>query len=954
MLLRDVQHSLSAHFTALREQRKEINSPVFALEHNLAPRDLEELKRLIHEHLIVSAPDESHWLPWVVYATEIGYDFEGHEYWQTFEEKTPKWKYREDRAFIRRCFKKFVESYNGFRPSGVWANHFNIISYPITHAVLPKDFQYQLSRVLYQLRAYINPSLVRSPRLLGKKISDNSYYESKRFQQFAQNYDLVGLIAREILTVDELGSDNVILSTTFRRIIADLRNQDEAAYFVDQTRFAINDRSHTKPKRAVQLRPKLVLRRAEPGSWDVLIEIPDLQLLSELSDEVEQFLVSAKPHISGSFGQARLARGRLVNYGTIVQTLELLPDNEAQIVKFRRELPSSLEDVFRKQLVFRLPKFSVFKVQSSGIANQKNSGTVNLSNEFLILSGELVTDNPLLRPLKTSCKNAYVYSLQSEILTESKYQDALKELNLQIDADLDFVPISPHPLLWDEGASLEYLDGEAPSFAMKIAQPWKALRIQLEDFDVLEIDHQPDSEFTFFSLPALSAGLYNLSYSIKCDSHSDFERLGKISIYVRDRTFWRSGTTNQNALILLFDPPKPSFEQLLGGEVEVDILCRETSVSIAFRLLSRKSSEPPLFIKNISAATLPTNPREVNEKINEILEDQRVLELSELTHLCQLEFRSDELGSINVDFRREFNPLHWEIKYSGADGTFLNLSEESFGDEQTDIFRYPFENPNTAVKLNYEECFPDYAVPSSGGLFVAVTPRQEKGIIVLKEDKIKSYKSFSDIGKDDSFEPKFQSWACTKESLANLIDLYSLWAISRTIGGVFSKKDIRKVLDGFLFAIVCLIDDYQWVNWEQNYVQNPNNKQKKELIISGVSQKSLVRSGLRNLSIQDQSPDQLVDALTTIFKLEITPERIVKGRNSALIKVIKQLDQEWFVEFALRLCSRPETVRHWSQTEEKLEIGLTKMLSNPSLVRAARFIVLTLRLTRSSYKWDWE
>lgn len=953
MLLHDKHKSLSAHFAALAAQRSETNSPVFALEHGLSEHEVEQLRQAIQEHLLTSVPDERHWLAWVVYATEIGYDFEGHEYWQTFEEETAKWKLRGDRSFIRSCFRKFVQSYNGFIPSGAWADHFNIIAYPITHAILPKDFQYQFSRVLYELRAYISPSLIESPRLLGKKISENCFDESKRFQRFAQNFDLVGLIAREILTVGELGSDNVILETTFRRIIADLRKQDEAAFFVDQTRSAIRDRSFLRARRHVQLCPSLVLRRAGPESWDVIVEIPDLQQLSESSDEAEQFLTTAKPRISGSMGGARLARGRLVNYGTTQQTLESLPANETQIVHFRRELPPSLEGVFRKDLVFRLPSITVFWVQSSGFAIQTDSRNLDLKNEYLVLSREPVAGNALLSPLKSSCRSVHVYSLRSELLTDSANEYALRDLNLRLEVDCDFVPIAPYPLSRREGTRLEYIDGEAPCFAIRIDKPWKAIRIQLEDFDVMDIDHgTSDTGFVFFSLPTLSTGLYKLAYKVRYDSDLDFEALGEISIYVKDRTVWRPGTSGQNALTLLLDPPKPSFELLLGGKVEFDALCPEAAVSVMFRLLPKAPGEPVLFQRNVVTATLPAEIDKVNDEIDKLVGDPKILEVSELTHLGQIEFSNDELGSINIDFRRELNPLHWDVKYSTEKSVLLNLSEA--GDEQVDIVQYNFANPDVGVKLDSEECFPNYCVPSDGGLIVAATPRQRRGIVILKDDKIRSFKSFSDIGKDDGFKPEYRSWTQTKEDLATLIDLYSVWATSRTVGGVFSKRDLRKVLDGFLSKIVCLIDNYKWKRCEQDYLAEPNNRQKKQGLLFAVSQKHSIRAGLENLVLHDQSSDHFVEAFAAVFKIEISPERLVKPRKSTLVKaVIKVLSHEWFVEFALRLCSRPESLRSWCQSDEKFELGLKKVLENPSLVRAARFMTLTLR-QRGWYKWDWE
>ena len=91
------------------------------------------------------------WLVWIVFATEQGYDYDGDEYWNTFERRMPVWD-RGWRPSLRAWFGKFHETYGGFRPVGSWANHFSIIAWPITHALLPKDLQVQLARALYALR----------------------------------------------------------------------------------------------------------------------------------------------------------------------------------------------------------------------------------------------------------------------------------------------------------------------------------------------------------------------------------------------------------------------------------------------------------------------------------------------------------------------------------------------------------------------------------------------------------------------------------------------------------------------------------------------------------------------------------------------------------------------------------------------------------------------------------
>lgn len=412
----------------------------------------------------------------------------------------------------------------------------------------------------------------------------------------------------------------------------------------------------------------------------------------------------------------------------------------------------------------------------------------------------------------------------------------------------------------------------------------------------------------FFRIVETTAS--HLSSSISSCRRASFARFERPANTITfKRRLQRPETSGQNALMLLLDPPKPSFEQLLDGKVEFSVLCPNSPVRVGLRLLPKNPSEHVLLTKTIVTATLPSEIEKVKAGIEKVITDPKIFELLELTHLGQIEFSSDELGSVTVDFRRELNPLRWDVKYSGG-RVLLNLSEE--GDEQVSVVRYNFAKPDIAVKLEFEDCFPDYSVPADGGLIVAASHHQKKGIAILKDDKTKSFKSFSDIGKDDGFKPEFRSWTRTKEDLDTLINLYSVWSTSRTVGGIFSKRDLLKVLDGFVSKIVCLIDDYQWKRCEQHYLAEPVNRRKKQALLFAVSQKQSIRVGLEKLALQERSTDCLLDAFETIFRQEVAPEKLIKPPTSTRVAaVIKKVEPEWFIEFALRLCSRPDGVRHW-------------------------------------------
>src|SRR5439155_6614326 len=88
--LRQVHERLETHFQDLRADRDQSGrgKPIFALEHGLREPEIEDLRQAVRQSLGSSGLSSRWWLPWVVYAAEIGYRFTGEEYWQTFEATT--------------------------------------------------------------------------------------------------------------------------------------------------------------------------------------------------------------------------------------------------------------------------------------------------------------------------------------------------------------------------------------------------------------------------------------------------------------------------------------------------------------------------------------------------------------------------------------------------------------------------------------------------------------------------------------------------------------------------------------------------------------------------------------------------------------------------------------------------------------------------------------------------
>jgi hypothetical protein len=956
-----------SHYDNLHQQRAKDNTPVFVFEHGLDSNKISELKQSVHEHLMTSTPDGRYWLPWVVYATEIGYEFDGHEYWYSFQEKTPNWLVFGNRPFIRDGFKKFVKSFGGFKPSGIWADHFNIICYPITHAILPRDLQRQLAKVLYDLRFHFNRSFLQSTEQLGNTILSRSEATTKRFQQFSQNTELTGFIAHELLSHDEKESGNMILPSTLKRIVEDLRLQRDAGSWLDEARdkarFATKDRASRTVRTededdkssSVKLEPRLLLRPTGEKNWDLYVDIPDLLPLARQSTEIHEFLTESRARINGSFYDKPLARGRLVSYGVVREKLKTLPDNKEQLLLFRREKPPALDKFFKEGFQLEATEKLLFKIHSDGIAYT----FVSPGSRYLILSRNGISLNPLIFKQTISSENLHLYLIKIPKTVSNQEERFLTNLGLSVKLGVYVSPTGTAPAVWDEETYIEFLADESPCLTVELNHELQTLKIEFGD-DRLELTNPDVGKPIFVNLPYLPIGSYGFFVSGKRQDQNDYEVLGSLEIGIREPRSQQSATTSQNALLLFTDPYKPTFEQFFAEKVSFDFWTPpNATVTIYLTLLNKHGDDIKLSPKKkLTTISLPSDSCKLNSNIFDSLQDNYIRRESEDAHSCLLEFDAGELGTVPINFEREFLPLKWYAK-ADKNQIFLRLSDYSDSDEKISVDRYDFLTPDQKIEVPYNENHDlGFPIPSSGGLFIAKTSQIKQGIVVFRQLEQSSFKSFTDLRQEDGFVPKFSKYARSRESLLKLLNLYIIWNTSASVGSVLRKIDVNVVSNGFLLEIVSLIDDdYSWRKAEINYCTGKNVDS--FYLRKAVSSKPSLIEKLSKICPAPRvfSADEWVNNLVAALGDEVPEERTKVQKNSQIshIKVIKRA---WFAEFALRLCSRPETLQTWA--DKRYELGLDKMLAHPTLVRAARYIVLTVNRRSSAdykslpYKWEWE
>jgi hypothetical protein len=227
------------------------------------------------------------WLPFVVYAAEMGYGYVGDEYWTTFSSLTPRWTSRE-RSTIRDWFLRFHERYGGARPTGAWANHFTIISWPITHAVLPVYLQRNLAQLLFEFSSALTSELLDDPQALGIRLASRATNYTERFRIFCENTTLVGQVAAALLS-GENEPTPYLTGPTLARIVEGHSGEQQARHWLKTARASAKrvrgfrsgrsaGAAGTTAKRLPRATdPRLFLRHV--GAWSAYAELPDLTVL---------------------------------------------------------------------------------------------------------------------------------------------------------------------------------------------------------------------------------------------------------------------------------------------------------------------------------------------------------------------------------------------------------------------------------------------------------------------------------------------------------------------------------------------------------------------------------------------------------------------------------------------------------------------------------------------------
>lgn len=936
--LAQMQQRVEKHFDALTRTRDTSSFPVFALEHDLNGTDLHRIRSMLQSSIGSRPPSSRYWLLWVIYAAELGYDYEGDEYWGSFEEKTPGWDYH-DRTRIRAWFRKFQSTYSGVTPSGPWAEHFRIIAWPITHAILPLYLQRQFAKLLYDLRFGLASRTTLDARSIGRLLALHASQATKRFKVFLEQEELTGQIVLALLS-GESAESILIHPPTLKRIVADLERRRHAREWLKETQRVVADRfkgigrgtgssvsrlpkgppEHAFPDTwKLAIRPSLFLRYAGARKWSVFLEVKSFRPVAALSTELHSFLDRTRCRLNGASDFK--PTGWLLS-GDRKGALQSWPDPASPLIHFEQPDPT-MNHLLESECRLQPGPIWLFRIGDDGIARHI-AGCIMRPDFSYILVATTLTPPALegVTQCDLNCVGVNAYRVVMPSLVSPEMTALLTNLGLHVARTIPVWPAGLPGRGWDGEGSSEWLTTESPCFGIDHDHPVESLSFRLDDEPETLIRTGGAEQPLFVRLPPLSAGTHTLT--VKAKRSPELEDIaptpaaeGFVRLAVRNPEPWTPGVTSHPGMIVRVDPDNADLDTFWRNKVSLSVNGPE-GFAATFHATLQSADGKKISSEQVASMDLPITPDKWRNRFDRFLRDPtrawRYLEAA----TCTLAIHADTLGTCTLRFEHQPLPVRWVIR-SHRRGTDARLLDDS-GQDQTEpeIRLYSMERPFESLPPpTLDAARSGYVVNPPGILFVA-THGPHNDVVLVSAGS--AQQGFQALG----VEPTFPGLRKSASELYSNFRLLGMWCDARLCGFLAHLRH-HQVMDRAVGALRELLCGENWVSAEKRF-KPPGLHGSIESLAALVDKRTrfgdVLCSRLAKEGAASQAATWFVDAAAQ--------NNVCRDRDLS--------------KFALRLANDDPLVVAEVANHPGLERMLAKLTDNPAILRAARLYTLLLNV----------
>ncbi len=930
-----LQQRVKEHFEALKRTRDTSTFPIFAFEHDLNETELQQLQSMLRRALSEGSLSSRYWLLWVIYATELGYRYEGDEYWNSFEDQTPGWEYHH-RDRMKSWFRQFQRAFDGVTPSGTWAEHFSIIAWPITHAILPRYLQRQFAELLYDLR-FLLASRTLDVRTVGRLLAFHAYHARKRFKAFLEQEELTGQIVAALLGGESV-EGKLIHPHTLERIVADLEEVRAAREWLKETRRAVSDRfkgigrgtgpplsrppaGPNVPPRPdtshLAIRPSLSLRHAGAGTWSVFLEVKSFRPVAALSAEIRSFLDQTRCRLNGAHDFK--PTGWLLS-GDRKGALRSWPSPGSPLIHFEQQPNPTINHLLESECRLDSGPLWLFRIGPDGIARHIASRIVRPSLDYIVVTTALPPDTlEGVTPCNLACKNVSGYRLSMPSSVSAEMTARLKEMGLHVTRTIRVWPAGLPGRGWDGEGSSEWLTTESPCFGIDHDHPIESLSFRLNDEPETLIRADGTEHPLFVRLPPLLAGTHKMTVTAK--RSPELESVaptpaaeGFARLAVRDPQPWMPGITSHSGMIVQVDPDNADLDMFWRNSVSLSVNGPEGFAATFHATLQSAAGEKILSEQVGAPMDIPIAPQAWRDRFDRFLHNEtrasRYLEAA----ICTLAIRADTLGTCSLRFEHEPVPVRWITR--SRHGEVVIILVDDSGQDETDpkISLFRMESPFESAPPSLDTARSGYVVEPPGGLFV-VTHGRHRDIVLVSAGP--AQQGLQGLGVESSF-PALQRSA---HILCTYFRHLAFWRAARLTGFLAPLRH-RKVLGSGVDALRATLCGENWAKAETRFREHPGLRTSIESLVASVDTGTGFGRVLRSRLVEEGA----VGETAAWFVDAAARHNVCQDRDLS--------------EFAFRLANDEPLAAAEVADHPNLERLLAKLTDNPAILRAARLLTL--------------
>jgi hypothetical protein len=932
-ILEYLHRKLDVHFRHLHESRQQLEptAPVFALEHDLSDIDLELLKTAVR--LAVAQGfgiriRRQWWLPFVIYAAESGYDYVGDEYWPSFEAATPSWRTYGDRERIKAWFVKFANDYGGAVPTGAFAQHFTIISWPITHAVLPTYLQRQLAELLYGFRTGLTTDLLNDPAALGAKLASRSGGYTERFHIFCENTALLGQVAAALLSGDDEESPYLVRSTLDRLVDSLSRERQsqlwlshakQSASRVRTSGFRSRDVGTTLPRRGERLPaatdPKLFLRR-EGGAWRAYAELPDLTSLQGRLPHLYDELRTSRARIAGLDGRP-LATGRLVYPGQEVR-LTSWPGRETPFIQLERG-SAPVNALLADQCTVSPGPWWMFPIRTGGPAPEIKGKSVRPGHSYCLI-GERGVEPPSLTWITEAVidvDGVRAFELAVPSVVSDAEAAGLTAAGISVLAEVTVRPVGLVASSWDGEGTVEWLAGEPAIVAVHAERPVDKCIVSI-DGDLYVLAWPEEQADLFVALDGLSIGNHDVTATLLAPDGGDSLAIGSLLVTIRDPQVRPDGATPGEGIRLQASPARPTLAELWDGRATLSIAGPPQSTGDLWVILRNTGGGELGQIRH--RVDLPMSSGAWTQFASRELQGRGLRNSYDEAESCEVAVSRAGVGYASLVCERGFRSLRWVIlrRHGGHAARLIDRSDR----DSTKVEFFPVDSPLSGTSCALGE---EIKAPPRGGLLQATTGRTEASVILPPDP--------NQLWMTRNTHVSVQVGDRTMPEVTRLLNGHRNWLRADLPADPFARYQQKMVLDAIVSALISLIAGGYWAALErklgEGYVID-HLEEVQSLVGVQPSHRALAKRIADSLWRWSDSPSSLTSGFAEVIA-DFAARAGVNNRAAA--------------RFLLKLASNPGRLVDWDFPDQ--DPLLEHAMRSPVLVRAARFAVLGTEALRS-------